>query len=209
MEKLVIKPKPGQKIWFTSDLHLMHRNISGPTRTKWKQGFRDFNNEFEMTDHIINCINEIVKVDDILFNLGDFMFKNPQQLPYLRDRFYCREMHHVLGNHDQHLTKFGDVFTSMHDLVELQVGNLQFVLCHYSLRTWPGSHKGSYHLYGHSHDNLDRHPATPWGRSMDVGIDSAKRILGVYRPFSHQEIHKIMQKRSAEPIERKKEILTI
>lgn len=209
MEKLIIKPEPGQKIWFTSDLHLLHRNISGPSRTKWKEGFRDFKDEYDMTDHIINMINSVVKVEDILFNLGDFMFKNPRELPKLRNRIYCREIHHILGNHDQHIPKFEDVFTSLHDLVELNIDNLQFVLCHYSLRTWPGSHKGSYHLYGHSHDNLDKYPAAPWGRSMDVGIDAAKRILGEYRPFSHMEIHKFLQKRSAEPVARKTEILSI
>lgn len=209
MEKLIIKPEPGQKIWFTSDLHLLHRNISGPSRSKWKDGFRDFENEYEMTDHIINAINAVVKVDDVLFNLGDFLFRSPQQLQMLRDRIYCRNIHHILGNHDQYVPQYPTVFTSQHDLLALELANLQFVLCHYALRTWPGSHKGSYHLYGHSHDNLDKHPAQPWGRSMDVGIDSARRIFGEYRPFSHVEIHKILQKRTAEPVARKTEILSI
>ena len=209
MEKLIIRPEPGQKIWFTSDLHLMHRNISGPSRSKWKSGYRDFADEYVMTDHIIDSINAVVKMDDILFNLGDFLFRNPKGLPTFRDRIYCRHIHHILGNHDQHMLENPDIFTSQHDLLELALGNLQFVLCHYALRTWPHSHKGSYHLYGHSHDNLDKHPQLPWGRSMDVGIDSAKRILGEYRPFSHMEVHKILQKRSAEPVARRTEVLSV
>jgi hypothetical protein len=39
-------------------------------------------------------------------------------------------------------------------------------------------------LYGHSHDSL----ADSGCRSMDVGVDSAKRLLGEYRPFELAEV---------------------
>jgi hypothetical protein len=37
--------------------------------------------------------------------------------------------------------------------------------------------------------------------SMDVGIDSAYRILGEYRPFSYDEIARIMAKREHNPVD--------
>jgi calcineurin-like phosphoesterase family protein len=46
------------------------------------------------------------------------------------------------------------------------------VLCHYPLRSWPHSYWGSWHLYGHVH-----RPITPWGLSMDVGVDGSGGAL--------------------------------
>ncbi len=45
---------------------------------------------------------------------------------------------------------------------------------------------------GHSHDSLEYQS---WGKSMDVGVDSAARILGEYRPFRFNEIKSILDKR--------------
>lgn len=53
-------------------------------------------------------------------------------------------------------------------------------------------------LYGHSHDSME---TEPWGRSMDVGVDSAFRILGEYRPFSYEEIKNIMETRQPNPVD--------
>ena len=60
------------------------------------------------------------------------------------------------------------------------------------MRVWNKSHHGAYHLYGHSHDSMED---KEWGKSMDVGVDSAFRILGEYRPFSFDEIKGILDKR--------------
>ena len=57
------------------------------------------------------------------------------------------------------------------------------VLSHYAHRVWHGSHKGWLHFYAHSHDSL---PA--YGKSHDVGVDTAKTLAGDYRPFFAGEI---------------------
>ena len=36
---------------------------------------------------------------------------------------------------------------------------------------------------------------TEWGKSMDIGVDNAYRLFGEYRPFSLDEIKKIMDDR--------------
>ena len=68
-----------------------------------------------------------------------------------------------------------------------------FVLSHYGHRVWHGSHKGWIHLYGHSHDTLPS-----YGKSMDCGIDTAKRLLKEARPFKISEIINITDKFSLE-----------
>ena len=152
-----------------------------------------------MTDHIIDQINKHVGHDDIMINLGDFVFKNHTFIPQLRDRIVCRNLHHIIGNHDTKIEKYNDKFSSLSDMMELNYHGHIFLLCHYAMRVWHHMHKGHFHLYGHSHDAIDRHPNKAWGRSMDVGIDSAYRLLGEYRPFHIDEIIQILSKRESVP----------
>lgn len=84
------------------------------------------------------------------------------------------------------------LFSSISHYKEIKINGRVYILSHYAHRVWHGSHKGWYHLYGHSHDSLE---GEQWGRSMDVGIDSAIRILGKARPFSITEISDILDKR--------------
>lgn len=151
-----------------------------------------------MTDHILGNINKYVAQDDILINLGDFVFKNHACIPKMRDRIVCRELHHIIGNHDSKIEKYQDSFSSVSDIMELNYNGNMFILCHYAMRVWHQMHKGYYHLYGHSHDSIDKHPNRPWGKSMDIGIDSAYRILGEYRPFHIKEVIEILSKRESD-----------
>ena len=149
-----------------------------------------------MTGHILENINKYVGPKDILINLGDFVFKNHNYIPEMRDRIVCQHVHHIIGNHDTKIEKFADKFSSLSDIMELNYHGHMFILCHYAMRVWHHMHKGHYHAYGHSHDAIDKHSNSPWGKSMDVGIDSAYRILGAYRPFNIDEVIDILSKRA-------------
>lgn len=85
-----------------------------------------------------------------------------------------------------------NLFSSVNHVLHTTIGKNKFFLSHYAHRVWNQSHHGVIHLYGHSHSSLE---ATPWGKSMDVGIDNAFKILGEYRPFHINEILEIMNKR--------------
>ena len=148
-----------------------------------------------MTEHLLNNINQYVGHDDVLINLGDFIFKSPGYIPKMRARITCQQLHHIIGNHDQKIEKYSALFNSISDIMQLNYHGHMFILCHYAMRVWHQMHKGACHLYGHSHDSMDRHPNQPWGRSMDVGVDSAYRILGEYRPFNIKEVMDILSKR--------------
>lgn len=83
-----------------------------------------------------------------------------------------------------------ELFTSTNDVLTVKHGSHAFFLSHYSHQIWLGSHKSIIHLFGHSHDSIKG-----IGKSMDVGIDVAKRLLGEYKPFSIEEIINIMDKK--------------
>ena len=183
-------------IWFTSDTHFGHTNIAGPKVSVWKNGYRNFNSVQEMNDALVSNINKIVGEDDILYHLGDWSFGGVHNIYYFRKSLICKNIHLMLGNHDQHITnkdiKFHDssfnpidLFTSVQDVKTEKIGKNYFHLSHYSHQVWPGSHKGVIHLFGHSHGSLKG-----LGKSMDVGVDTHPE----FRPYHINEIVKKMEK---------------
>lgn len=216
MKRIKIKQTEDQKVWITSDLHGFHKNIVGgetewikfPTPFKdWsdtnerdkfciKNGVRPFRNISEMNDIIINNINSSVKENDILFNLGDWTF-GKENAKQFRDRILCNNILSLFGNHDlKNLKDEKPGFQQLEHYMEVEIDGILVCLSHYKMYAWnrKGKEKNSsIHLYGHSHSNLEH---IEIGRSMDAGIDNAYKILGEYRPFSFDEIYKILEKRN-------------
>lgn len=194
-------------IWFTSDTHFGHTNIAGPKISNWSSGYRDFNSVHEMNMALVNGINKYVKEDDILYHLGDWSFGGVHNIFQFRNLIICKNVHLILGNHDQHIvdkeikyhdTSFNpiELFSSVQDVLTLNIGKTRLFLSHYSHRVWLGSHKGVIHLYGHSHGSIP-----DYGKSMDVGVDVAFNKFGEYRPFNIGDITNIMSKRDIEKID--------
>lgn len=95
------------------------------------------------------------------------------------------------------------LFSSVNEIVYRKFENINFVLCHYSMRYWQNASTGAIMLYGDTHDRdpdfeeliEDEKYLIKTGRkykTMDVSVDSAKRIFGEYRPFNIKEITSIM-----------------
>jgi calcineurin-like phosphoesterase family protein len=61
------------------------------------------------------------------------------------------------------------------------------------MKIWRNSHRGSWHLYGHSHGGLHESPNS---LSFDVGVDARD-----YRPISFDEVSKLMAKKTFKPID--------
>jgi calcineurin-like phosphoesterase family protein len=185
------------RIWLTSDLHLGHSNIAGPNVSNWKNGYRNFDNTYQMDKVLIDNINKYVEEDDILYFHGDFVFGGHIKTPDYRNRIICKNIHFIKGNHDKHIDKYSYLFNSVSDYKDITLTDINdkkhpFIMCHYAFRVWLGSHKGFYHTYGHSHGSLE---SKPNGKSMDVGVDNAFKIFGEYRPFSLEEVVNILNKR--------------
>lgn len=166
---------------YTSDPHFGHANMILLQRRSFLRGgdvvpgrnggWRWASDEIkdkrrdEMDLVIMSNWNNVVGPSDDVYVLGDFSFADP--FPYVRQ--LNGRIHLVLGNHDykRKYKKRRHPFYEVQDVVNLNINQYERIfMAHYAHRVWPASHKGSYHLYGHSHDNLP-----PWGLSFDCGID--------------------------------------
>jgi calcineurin-like phosphoesterase family protein len=167
-------------VYFTADSHWGHFNIC-------KYCDRPFKTIEEMDSALILAWNNVVGENDVVYHLGDFC---------MGDRYteYSNQLSGQIriipGSHDKQLVrkwnqtiKKDEKFQVLPPLVSLAISKeIYVVMCHFSLRTWDRSHYGSFHFYGHSHGRLEEQLG-----SMDVGVDSAAKILGEYRPFSLEE----------------------
>lgn len=191
-----------KNIWFTSDTHYGHTNIAGPKISNWSSGYRDFSSVHEMNTALVDGINKYVGEGDILYHLGDWSFGGVHNILQFRNHIVCKNVHLISGNHDGHIvdkeikyhhTSFNpiQIFSSVQDVLTLDIGGTKIFLSHYSHRVWPGSHKGTIHLYGHSHGSIP-----DYGKSMDVGVDVAFKKFGEYRPLSIGDITNIMSQRT-------------
>lgn len=188
--------------WFTSDLHIGHRNILKycPNRPFTTIEEHDAALLAEWED-------KIAPQDDVYF-LGDLTPNpNPDEVMLILMELTGR-IHVVLGNHDRALKKLraeanragmmrmdwrGGVldhvqFMRPDDRIEgfyrKKIDGRSLVLNHYPLEEWPGMGDhgrgdarsdpltGRWHLHGHSHAAGRRIPAR-----LDVGWDTANKIL--------------------------------
>lgn len=173
-------------IFFTSDLHIFHRNIITFCN-------RPFSSVEEMNEKLIDNWNSVVKHGDIIYNLGDFSFGDQKETESVLSKLNGQH-HLIIGNHDQLIVKnkshFLKWFASIESYKEIKWNKQLICLFHYGQRVWNKSHFNSFHLYGHSHSKLE-----PFNTSVDVGVDSTW-ITGKaeYRPFSFDEIFEFMKK---------------
>lgn len=185
-----------ERAWLERDEELIKKDVPRHQMPSWRVSRESTEN---MNDALIENINKTVGEDDILYHLGDFCFAPrfdyQSAAKRYRNRIKCRNVHVVWGNHDDFSIKH--LFSSNHLMTTVSPNNQSIVLCHYAMAVWNKSHHGAWMLYGHSHSN-----AEPWldkmmpnRRSIDVGVDNAYKILGDYRPFSFEELQKIMSVR--------------
>lgn len=197
-KKLILEGS--QQVYFTSDTHYSHKNICRGTST-WDDihsSTRNFVTVEDMNKALIGGINNRVQEDDWLVHLGDWSFGGEQEIEKLRESVNCKNVILVLGNHDHHIaTKevHQDLFESVHSYLELRISSSRFGkkvynLCHFPMAVWNKAHHGRYMLHGHCHNSYQGE-----GKSLDVGVDSAKEKLGVYQPFSQQDIEDFMNHR--------------
>ena len=148
-------------IYFTADTHFGHYNIIGHVG-------RPFSTADEMDGYLLDRINGTVGKNDVLWHLGDFSWKDPG--PYL-DRIVCKDVRVILGNHDRPgmLRKAADRgrITLYTGYVDRKIEGRAVTLCHYPMRSWLGSHRGTWHLHGHCHGTRALEEA-----SLDVGVDA-------------------------------------
>jgi calcineurin-like phosphoesterase family protein len=199
--------------WFTSDNHFFHKNIIRYCKRPFiDETYPDLGdqtdkrrwNHLEMNEVMIQNNNAVVKPNDVVYDLGDFAFGRDS------DEKGVREVLHRLvgrrrilwGNHDKLLKAVLKAEPNLvewfspegldderhNPVVEFKQGDVSIVMCHYAMRVWNHSHKGAYHLYGHSHGDL---PEDPNSLSFDVGVDCTD-----FRPLHLDEVIARMKKKN-------------
>ena len=204
-------------IFFTSDTHAYHKNIvKGVSDWTESSRCRDFNTIEEMTFKLIENINEIVKEDDILFHLGDWSFGGIESIWKFRKQINCKNIHLILGNHDQHIennkvlpnvissepynSNFIDGFNEDSEYpIYVEAQRLFKTVSHYKEIHIDGvrlilSHYAmrvwnkSHHNSIHLYGHSHGTLEDNYGLSMDVGVDTND-----LKPYSYSEILDIMK----------------
>lgn len=147
----------------------------------------------EMDSLMISRWNKKLQQSSTVYMLGDVTFySDVDKIESIISQLHGT-IHLIYGNHDQIIRKtpkLQNMFASVSEYKHIRVQKRDIVLSHYAMRVWNKAHHGAYHLYGHSHGALE---ATPWGRSMDVGIDA--RPNGDMSPWSFEEVNEILHPR--------------
>ena len=161
----------------------------------------------EMDQTIIKNWNSVVGPKDEVWVLGDFCFG---------DIYFAKEIllelngfiKFIFGNHDSTMRRlrtemhYGMELTELRDkirfegeLTKARIEGQDIVMCHYPLMTWEKKHHGTWMLHGHCHYNL---PVTrvdsEYGKILDVALEGNN-----YRPYAHEEIAMIMDRRPIMP----------
>jgi calcineurin-like phosphoesterase family protein len=166
--------------WFTADFHLGHQNII-------RYCGRPFETLTDMDATILDRLNSSVMEGDVLYFLGDFCRGSGKDALDYRKRIRCKNIFFIEGNHDAGARKIASEFQWWKQLAEVKIEGQLIVLCHYAMRVWHHSFRGSWHLYGHSHGRL---PDDPAALSMDVGVDAHD-----FRPWHFNEIQSRMDQK--------------
>lgn len=181
---------------FTADWHLDHDKA-----IEWFR--RPFSDRLEMGRELFSQLEKLAQPGGILYYLGDLTM-GPR---YTKDMLIqishiVKQWVFVFGNHDEDSRSIIAAHKGIKwsgDIKEIKlyveeklgtqlVGSKQMrdypcVLCHFPMRTWNNSSRGTRHLYGHSHAG-----ASTWRNALDVGVDNAYKLLGQYRPFTAEEV---------------------
>lgn len=133
---------------YISDLHFGHKNCI-------RHDQRPFEDVYEMDYRMIMAWNEKVQEDDHVYIVGDMFFRNDEE-----EQWYLRQLkghkHLIIGNHDYRLLKNKVAmshFESVDQLLSIKDEDKEIILCHYPMASWNKAHHGTWHVYGHIHNN--------------------------------------------------------
>jgi calcineurin-like phosphoesterase family protein len=161
---------------FTADTHFGHESIIAMSA-------RPFSTVEEMDEAMIANWNAVVSRGDNVWHVGDFAHRIDAKRKRAIFSRLNGSKHLVPGNHDDANTlSLG--WASIGQIRQIIVESTKIVLCHYGLRTWPGSRRGAIHLYGHSHGTLPGN-----AQALDVGVDCWD-----FRPVTLGEIKEVLER---------------
>lgn len=200
MKKLHITLEPGQKIFFTSDLHVGHSNVIRFCN-------RPYADIKAMSEGLIQNWNWAVGENDIVFDLGDmFWWDSRHDVKKFIEKLNGF-IYKVPGNHDMDCKKLFELCDPkkvevLDDINTLWVTGLnearptktlEMVMCHYPLATFPHWTHDVLQVFGHIHSGpTTSNEVDVPGKDLilnkkqyDVGVDNNN-----YTPIELREILK-------------------
>lgn len=175
--------------FFTSDIHFNHSNLIA-------LGHRPFKDVDEMNDTIVKNWNSVVRKNDEVFFLGDWGLGHKEHADKIKELIFSLNgtIHFIVGNHDKDILKTcAKRFASITHLKTTRIydsrnkKSVKVVMCHYPMLEWDGSHKGTIHLFGHCHGNLNKMFWKKGTKRHDVGVD-----VNDFKPLSEEDVLRIV-----------------
>lgn len=193
-----------QQIWFTSDLHMFHKNILKhcPARQAIC-GAKDENDVEAWDKWLIEKWNSTIGKKDLVYILGDFAFGSPESVKKLLGKLNGKKFL-ILGNHDKSSEHLDNYFVQItqQKLVTFKKSNFDFLdedfqvfMCHYAMITWPSKHYGVVQCMGHSHGRLDDYNEESTDLRVDVGIDGK---LANFNFITLEQLYKYFKNKTKE-----------
>lgn len=165
------------KTWFTSDRHFGHANII-------KYCGRPFKDVNHMNRELVKKHNERVKPEDIVFDLGDFCFRNSKggkagEGTLHKADYYEEQLNgdrvKIKGNHDKNNT----VKTHIEKVV-IKYGGKKITLVHNPMHA---DSSCDLNFVGHVHEKWKFRTLGQSSFMINVGVDVWK-----FKPVSYEEI---------------------
>ena len=134
-------------IYFTSDLHFGHDNVI-------KFDNRPFKTVDEMNETLINNWNNKVSKGDLVYVLGDMIWKNQSFATDILKRLNGQIIL-IKGNHDRflHNSVNKKLLAAIKDYDEITIEGKKVMLSHYPIHFYNGHYRGAIMLYGHVHNS--------------------------------------------------------
>lgn len=127
----------------------------------------------------MNLWNETIDKKDVVYILGDFSFKSPDDTKKLLEKLNGKKFL-ILGNHDkssQHLNSYFEQITQIKEfafkgtMYPFIDGVFNVCMSHYPMLDWPDKQKGSVMIHGHCHGKMDEVNTLSEDLRVDVGLD--------------------------------------
>jgi calcineurin-like phosphoesterase family protein len=210
MKELFFRPlvinKKDTDVLFWSDTHFGHRCEHWGTPL-WKS--RGFSSVEEHDETLIKRWNEKSSYESTFFVLGDFMFgmSSFERFEQTLHRLQFSVLYMMPGNHQtgwkQHFTNTrGNVWNLNENktvvftpnYLEATVNDNMIVMCHYPIASFNQQRKGSWHLHGHCHGNLQTSGIGKIlysARVADVGVEVEPKPVTfkeIAKKFEHRPI---------------------
>jgi calcineurin-like phosphoesterase family protein len=165
-----------------------------------------------MTWGIINKVNEIVRPNDIIFNLGDFCLNTTEEeFESFLSALNCQNIYYITGNHNSRIkdaykkalqSELGRADINAYpvryknivfcgDYMEVVIDGQLIIMCHYPMDVFNEMRHSAIMVCGHSHYTYEKTRSDYQGsKRLDLSWD------GHMKPLSFQEVRNIMNKKN-------------